>query len=133
MILQSQQWLFIDTSVAGLCRVGILSDKSRSVREVKARSGALLPEIAKMGMKKLKAVKGICVVHGPGSFSSVRAGVLVSNLLSRLLSVPLVGITVREAGDLENTWEKLSRGTFSPRAFVEPTYDSEPNITIART
>lgn len=133
MILQPQQWLFIDTSVAGLCRVGILSEKTRTVREVKARSGALLPEIAKIGMKKLKTAKGICVVHGPGSFSSVRAGVLIANLLARLVGVPLIGITVKDAEDLDRVFDGLSRGTFPSQSFVEPTYDSEPNITVART
>jgi hypothetical protein len=133
MILRPAQWLFIDTSVAGVCRVGMMTDKRQAVAELQARSGALLPAIAKIGTASLQKMTGICVVHGPGSFSSVRGGVLIANLLSRAYHVPLVGITVREAENLDRVWEGLVANAFPPRSFVEPLYDAEPNITVART
>jgi hypothetical protein len=133
MILRPAQWLFIDTSVAGVCRVGMLTAKHRMVTELKARSGALLPAIAKLGAAQMKKMTGICVVHGPGSFSSVRGGVLIANLLARSFRVPLVGMSVRDADNLEHVWDKLTMQAIQSQSFVEPTYDAEPNITVART
>ncbi|MEO5928031.1 MAG: hypothetical protein ABIO72_04900 [Patescibacteria group bacterium] len=133
MILRPSQWLFIDTSITGVCRVGMLTSHRRTVTELKARSGALLPAIAKLGARTLKQMTGVCVVQGPGSFSSVRAGVLIANLLSRTFHVPLVGIDVKEADNLDQVWDNLEHGRIATRSFVEPVYDAEPNITVART
>lgn len=73
------------------------------------------------------------MVAGPGSFSAVRAGVLQANLIARLLKLPLVGVTVDEAGDLE----ALHRELRDPRLklavpYVAPIYDKEPNITTPK-
>jgi hypothetical protein len=132
MNLRRSPWLFIDTSVAGVCRVGILDGLRVRVREVRGRAGVLLPEIAKRA-SELGSIRGVCVVQGPGSFSSVRAGVLIANLIARVRRLPLVGVSVRDADDLSRLSERLATGTLSPVSFVEPVYDAEPNITIART
>ncbi|MFA5935836.1 MAG: hypothetical protein WC787_03215 [Patescibacteria group bacterium] len=132
MNLRPHPWLFIDTSVAGAGRVGILDGLTIQVKGIVGRSGALLPAIAKIGSSRLKNVRGVCVVSGPGSFSSVRAGVLIANMLARLLRVPLVGVSVREADDLTNLSDRLSRQDVSPQSFVAPVYDAEPNITMSR-
>jgi hypothetical protein len=132
MNLRRSAWLFIDTSVAGVCRVGVLDGLRVHVREVTGRSGVLLPAIATFG-RSLSALRGVCVVSGPGSFSSVRAGVLIANLFARVRRLPLVGVTVREADDLSRLSERLGAGDLSPVSFVEPVYDAEPNITLPRS
>lgn len=124
-------WLFIDTTVAGTCRVGVLIENGKGIHTVAARSGSLLPLLAaKIGLSALKKTDGVCVVAGPGSFSSVRGGVLVANLLSRFLKKPLVGIPVSESKDLAALFEQLRKRDILSQPFVAPVYDAEPNITV---
>lgn len=124
-------WLFIDTSTAGLCRFGLLGGKKNEVREVAARSGSLLPLLSKhVGLAKIKRAQGICVVAGPGSFSSVRGGVLAANLLSRILNLPLVGVSVAEARGVSALARRLLKHELVPVSFVPPVYAAEPNITL---
>lgn len=124
-------FLFIDTATAGTCRFGVLIEGGKGIVSVKARSGSLLPLLAsRIGLVKLKKVDAICVVAGPGSFSSVRAGVLIANLIARLIGKPLLGVTVAEASDLKALFLKLSKQDILWQDTVVPIYDSEPNITI---
>lgn len=124
-------WVFIDTTIAGTCRFGVLAEHGTGIRTVAARSGSLLPLLSsKVGLSALKNTDGICVVSGPGSFSSVRGGVLIANLLSRLLKKPLVGVSVVEARDLGALFEQLRKRDILSQPFVAPIYDAEPNITV---
>jgi len=84
-------------------------------------------------MRELGRVEGICVVEGPGAFSSVRGGVLSANVLARLLKKPLVGIHVVESEDLQALSRNLEAGRHSPTSRVLPTYTSEPNITVCHS
>ena len=81
---------------------------------------------------RLEACEGICVVAGPGSFSSIRVGVLYANLLSRLLRLQLVGVSVEDATDRSALVERLKNHAPSPNVYVAPVYDMEPNITVPR-
>jgi tRNA A37 threonylcarbamoyladenosine modification protein TsaB len=96
-------------------------------------AGQLLNVLAK-DRKRLFSAEGVCVVAGPGSFSSVRTGVLYANLLSRLLRIPLVGVTVEEASDLDALSRRLLDTRYSKleTRYVAPIYDAEPNITVPR-
>lgn len=126
-------WLFIDTTRPGVCRVGLLSSQGSHVRSYKQRASRLLVLIERLIKKDFSFLDGVCVVSGPGSFSSVRAGVLVANILAHHLSLPLVGIDVFEAQDLKALSQQLlKRFTIhDPRSTtVLPIYDAEPNITI---
>jgi len=121
--------LFIDTSVAGVCRSGLLDGSRNRIKTERGRASLLLPTLSRLGLKALTSIAGVCVVEGPGSFSAVRSGVLTANLLSRLLRVPLVGIETRNAEDLERLTARLFSNDIPLRAFVAPVYDAEPNIT----
>lgn len=126
--------LFIDTSEAGKICFGLLTPDANRIWRVKARSGTLLPRIAsKIGLAAIKKISGVVVVSGPGSFSSVRGGVLAANLIARFLSVPLVGVTQDQAVDLQYLIRRVFAGELSSTPFVAPMYSSEPNITIARS
>lgn len=73
-----------------------------------AQSEQLLPEIDKLLAKnkvKLKDLKGIIVVCGPGSYTGLRVGISTANSLAFGLGIPIVG--VRKKGMRNN----LSRGT----------------------
>ena len=79
-------WLFLDTHAPGEARFAILEDgKLPQITSIQGRAVGLLPKLAKtMGNKGLKKIEGVCVVAGPGSFSSVRAGVLDANMIARI-------------------------------------------------
>lgn len=125
-------WLFIDTATAGEFRCGTVDVHASRIRTVKGRVRGLLVMLDRLFPKKdLSRLDGICVVHGPGSFSSVRGGVLVANLLARLFRKLLVGVSVDEANDLGRLAANLGTKRLSPSAYVMPTYDQEPNITMS--
>lgn len=79
--------------------------------------------------RELASLRGICVVAGPGSFSAVRGGVLMANLLGRLLGKPLVGVSREDAENLSKLRRSLFAQAFTPQPYVAPVYDAEPNIT----
>jgi tRNA A37 threonylcarbamoyladenosine modification protein TsaB len=81
---------------------------------------------------RFEACQGICVVSGPGSFSSIRVGVLYANLLSRLLRLPLVGVSVEETAERVALMQRLKNHVPTSATYVAPVYDMEPNITIPR-
>lgn len=126
-------WLFLDSHERGNSRLGWLDEGRPRIKTITGSAGRLLNELAKQ-RKQLDAVDGVCVVSGPGSFSSVRTGVLYANLLSRLLRIPLVGVTVDEAGDLDALSRRLfaTRSTKFETRYIAPIYDAEPNITVPR-
>lgn len=124
-------WAFIDSTAAGRFRIGTLDGARPRVRAVDARSNRLLPEIKRrLPLDVLRGIEGICVVQGPGSFTSVRTGVLVANLLARFLRKPLVGVTTAEAEDLEALGAALESRSLCAVEYAAPLYDAEPNITV---
>jgi tRNA A37 threonylcarbamoyladenosine modification protein TsaB len=125
-------WLFIDTARPSHFRFGTLSSAKPRITTVSGRAGRLLPSLNRAyGIAGLRSVEGVCVVHGPGSFSSVRGGVLVANLLARLLRKPLVGVDRMGAEDLGRLTANLMGGDMPAVSYVMPTYDAEPNITVS--
>lgn len=127
------EWIFLDTARAGTFRVGVLG-KVVNVKEHTGRSNKILPALEKrISPERLRGAAGVCVVSGPGSFSAVRTGTLVANLLARGLKLPLYGVEVAEAEDLERLSERLVAGEIPSSGYVAPVYDAEPNITMPRT
>lgn len=126
-------WLFLDTHQGGLVRFGLLTAGQRArITQHASRSHRLLNDLAAKWRSWAPKLEGICVVSGPGSFSAVRIGVLQANLLSRLLHLPLVGVTVEEADALDRLTDRLHDGSFKHAAYVAPVYDAEPNITTPK-
>jgi|SRR5688572_15521671 len=129
-------WLFLDTHAPGEARFAVLEEGSLpKIISIQGRTVGLLPKLAKtLGTKGIKKLQGVCVVAGPGSFSSVRAGVLDANMIARLLKLPLVGVTVDEASDLPILSHKLfaTHHSIKLAPYVAPIYDKEPNITIPK-
>ena len=126
-------WLFIDTTRTGICRFGMLESDGAGVVAQHIKADRLLARIAqRIGLATLQhTLSGVCVVAGPGSFSAVRSGVLVANLLARFLHTPLIGISMTEAQDLGSVVRHLEglKQTSVAATFVAPVYDAEPNIT----
>ncbi len=125
-------WLFLDSSRPDAFRIGTFGPGRVSVKTVCGRSHKLLPALERLirTPQALGDSDGICVVHGPGSFSSVRGGVLAANLLARHFRKPLVGVSVSDAEDLPRLADALVSNRLAPSSYVMPTYTAEPNITV---
>lgn len=124
-------WFFIDTHALGQFRVGWLVPAQVKVRVIEGRAHGLLNEIEKDMAGEVP--EGICVVAGPGRFSSIRTGVLQANLMARWHQIPLVGVAVDQTADLEVLAKDLEAGVFEPQGYIAPVYDAEPNITTPTT
>ncbi len=123
-------WLFLDTSQRDRIRFGALTAGNPRVRTFRGRAGGLLRLLPHSTVpQNLRRLTGICVVRGPGAFSSVRAGVLVANLLSRFARLPLVGIDLEDSRDLHALAKSLARREIAPSDVILPTYVAPPNIT----
>jgi tRNA A37 threonylcarbamoyladenosine modification protein TsaB len=122
-------WLFLDTRYKDRSRAALLPKKGKiKEREITGRGADLLAALDKMRVQP-KALSGVVVVSGPGSFSSIRMGVLTANLFSRLLDIPLYAVETTDDPNLEEIRDKAVQGEFRAEKYVEPVYDREPNIT----
>lgn len=126
-------WFFIDSTQASEFRLGTIQGPQIEIRTYEGRSNRILLELSRlMSKKKDKKVEGFCVVSGPGSFTSVRTGVLLANIFARCLKKPLVGIDANEALDTKKIAASLNAGAFCFSSYVSPSYSAEPNITIKK-
>lgn len=128
-------WLYINSAVPDASVVGQLEQGAIRLKNVEGRSHSILNTLAALPLMKRKGsnLAGICVVSGPGSFSSIRTGVLIANVMSRELGVPLFGVSLSETQDLDELTMKLQSGKILPQEYVKPEYDTEPNITLPKT
>ena len=79
----------------------------------------------------LESLKGIIVNSGPGTFSSLRSGIVAANTLSFSLSIPAVGIPMPDERPVGQTAAlgiiELKKNHIN--TIVVPEYGSEPNIS----
>jgi hypothetical protein len=122
-------WFFIDTHVRGQVRLAELPI-SGAIRErtAQGRRSPVVAAASFFSSASRRRATGVCVVQGPGPFSAIRSGVLCANILSRVLRIPLVGVSVDESQDLAALRDALGASRFAPQSYVAPVYDAEPNI-----
>jgi tRNA A37 threonylcarbamoyladenosine modification protein TsaB len=126
-------WFYIDTHERGLANLGFFNEQEITIKSFEIKPGSLVSTISKKFPKdKIASADGIVVVRGPGSFSAIRAGVLIANLISRIFEKPLYGITVEDSENLSNVLNKISSGQLKNLKYADPIYDSEPNITMPK-
>ncbi len=126
-------WLLIDTHTASRVRAAWLQVDAKPKELVfEGRAALLLPKLARTWSTHAKELAGIVVVAGPGSFTSVRTGVLQANLLARFLKVPLYSASIEETEDLHDLTARLQAGELMASGYVAPIYDAEPNITMPK-
>ena len=128
-------WLFLDTHTSGQYRLGMCHrDGKTDIRLYKGRTRSALTRIHRLWEKEGKEWSGIAVVSGPGSFSSIRTGVLYANILATCLHLPLQGLSVEESTEDETIIRILKSDRMEKEvSYVAPVYDAEPNITLPRT
>ena len=126
-------WLFIDTSDRSRVRLAHLPEDGEIIEWVSEglRQPFLERLSAHISPEEIRELDGICVTAGPGSFSSIRSGVLVANLLSRLYSISLYGVSVEQSESLYGLRDMLRAHTIVPSEYIAPIYDAEPNITCS--
>ena len=94
----------------------------------------LLDSFSKKNKIKLSNIKKIIVNRGPGSFTSVRLGIVLANTLAYGLRIPIIGVDNIELHKKED-YLKLSKLKFLPtgqagsKNFIKPYYYKEPDIT----
>ncbi|MCC7356900.1 hypothetical protein IT408_00100 [Candidatus Uhrbacteria bacterium] len=125
-------WLYINSAQPDASDVGIITNATRRITRVTGRSHKILNTISRLKEVKHKKLNGVCVVSGPGSFTSIRTGVLIANVLARLEKIPLVGLHLDQVKDLAEVANGLQNNAFPYRAYVKPEYDTEPNITLPK-
>ena len=91
----------------------------------------LLDKFLKKNRIKLAKLKKIIVNRGPGSFTSVRIGVVLANTLSNSLKIPVIGIDNFNP-EKKSDYIKLLN-IESKEEFVKPFYYKEANITQAKS
>ena len=93
----------IDTSDRNISRVTLEIDAASENIAVKTPMGsgtAVLTAIGKILAKHKLTVADITEVHvetGPGSYTGLRVGVAIANMLGELLSVPVNGLPVGQS------------------------------------
>lgn len=127
-------WFFIDTHERGFAGLGFVDEDQNSIKKHPVKPGALMEVLDKNYNKKdIANTDGIILVHGPGSFSAIRAGVLAGNLLARIYQKPLYAISAEEAKDLPKIINRLRANRLKPVKYADPVYDAKPNITLPKT
>lgn len=128
-------WLAIDTRVNGHSVVSWINAGQIETIHVEGKAARVLPVLARLTEARRTELEGVLVASGPGTFSSIRTGVLYANLIARLLEIPLIELSEEEAsvGRFEEVIELYRQGKRTTVPYVAPIYDREPNITFPRT
>lgn len=127
--------LYINTSIRNFLEFATIRDGDvfllkRKVNLLQSEKALfLLDYLLKKYKFKLKDIEKIIVNCGPGSFTSVRLGIVIANTLSYGLKIPVFGIDniiIDKKGDYLNLVENKN---LVKQEFVKPYYDREPDIT----
>lgn len=94
----------------------------------------LIDSLFKENKIKLKDLKAILVVVGPGPFTSLRIGITIANTLGYSLNIPVIGFKTSEFFGLRNLIKKGEKQLAMKRkaAFVFPYYGMKPHITKSK-
>lgn len=127
-------WIGIDTRTNGHSVVSWIEGEHSETIQVEGRAARALPILARLTKDRMNLIEGVLVASGPGTFSSIRTGVLYANLISRLLKIPLIELNEEEVSP--EGYPQIIQDYFAGRrlgaTYVAPIYDREPNITTPR-
>jgi len=95
----------------------------------------LIENLLKTENKDVSALKGIMVINGPGSFTSIRIALTTANLIAYNLKIPIVGLSNENDEDnfvlIKNGLQLLKKQSNrrAPHRIIYPFYNQQPNIT----
>lgn len=127
-------YLFINTSDKAACLVAVIGAASgmraKACVSAKQKSSELLlslvARVLREGAVDKKDVRGIIVAQGPGSFTSLRIGVVAANALAFGLRIPIAGVS--PAVSIDKAFKMIDTGLLFEKQIILPRYGSEPNI-----
>ena len=130
--------LVIDTTDVEHIFLGLIQEGGFiKIKELNAKyqhAEKLLPAIQVLLKAQSLKVKAIAVVSGPGSFTSLRIGVVTANALAYAQHLPIVGISKEEFTDVSSlatvVTKKLKHAHVG--SLIEPVYGKEPSITLKK-
>ncbi len=130
--------LYINTAERDFLKFALINKKSevflfeKNVSNKQSENTLfLLDKFLKKNRIKLAKLEKIIVNRGPGSFTSVRIGVVLANTLSNSLKIPVIGIDNFNP-EKKSDYIKLLN-IESKEEFVKPFYYKEANITQAKS
>lgn len=91
----------------------------------------LLDSFLKKNKAKLNDIQKIIVNRGPGSFTSVRLGIVLANTLAYGLEIPIAGVDNIGLKNKDD-YLKLVKLKFKSGQFIKPYYDRKPDITKSK-
>ena len=129
--------LYIDTTQREFIKFALIKNESKVFLLEKIVGNKqsenllfLLDKFLKSKKTKLQDMTKIVVNRGPGSFTSVRLGVVLANTLSYSLKIPIFGIDNSEFKSQEDYLKLLDLKKSDE--FVKPFYYKEANITTKK-
>ena len=95
----------------------------------------LIENLLKRENRNITALKGIIVINGPGSFTSIRIALTTVNLIAHNLKIPIVGLANETDKDnlllIKNGLKLLKKQSNRKASYkiIYPFYNQQPNIT----
>ncbi len=130
--------LFINTSKDKQLDVFLIKneriiDKIKLIGDFKVSENLLklINKLLKKNKIILAQLKGVIAVSGPGPFTSLRIAATIANTLSFALQIPVAGIANKD-NLLDKQLIKEGYKEMKIGNYIQPFYNQEPNITIAK-
>lgn len=128
-------YLYLNTTDHNFIILALINKKGviLKLQKIKApyqQSEKLLLAMEKLLKAKIIKLKGIIVVIGPGSFSSLRIGLATANALAYVLNLPLIGIKKEQKKREEKLIEEGIKKIKKIKKFKQllPFYGQAPKI-----
>jgi len=91
-----------------------------------------IDELLKVKSLKLKDLKAVGVVSGPGPFTALRIGIATANTLGFALKIPVIELKSSDFDNVDNLAKIIKNKNKKVGKIVKPQYGKEPNITKAK-
>ncbi len=135
--MQDNMILYINTTDSHKIHCALLDDqkviaeKSETAQYKQAQKILpLIQELLAQVGSTLEGIGTICVVQGPGPFTSTRVGVSTANALSYALDVPIIGIEVTDIDSFPDVvYSQIKK---AKKTIIQPVYNQDPSITKAK-
>ena len=118
-------YLLIDSSEYNSIHLALFNEKKIEHKIYSVQNREILNCIQKL-VKTPKALNGIMVVVGTGSFTSTRLSCVVANTFAYVQQIPLLAIKKQEVDNVQKLIPKLLKQKSGN--YISATYSGEPNI-----